>query len=59
MSISRRQFIETLAGSAVVGNAAFLEACKGLSPEEIEKLPSATVEELIKNPQKYANADNL
>gem|GEM_PF-5625170 len=37
-----------------LGTAAFLEACGGLSKEDIEKMPLNTVEDIIKNPRGFS-----
>jgi hypothetical protein len=53
--ISRRDFLKI----GLAGSALFLEACKNLTPEEIKNIPLSDLDDVIKNPEKYAQADKV
>jgi len=57
--LSRRDFLKSAFGGAVLGTAAFLEACGKMSQEEIELMPLAKLDDIIDNPEKYAQVESI
>ncbi len=44
------QFRSKLIGALALGSSVFLEACGGLTKEDIEKMPLTTIEQIAQNP---------
>ncbi len=47
-------FRSKMLGALVISMSAFLQACGGLSKEDMEKMPTTSLEEVIKNPEAFA-----
>lgn len=57
--LSRRDFLKTLGGAAVLGETAFLEACRNLKEEELEAMSLTEVRDLVQSPEKFLNRERV